>query len=142
MTRLPLAVAVALSLGPQVVFAQSTPPLPTQPPSVLAWVTEDDFRATSSGVLAGWTVVPDRRIQFGARTPVSVSRTTRSTDVEFARFGRGRRETLANTQRRDAAMTPAAIAAGVNRRVRAQGRKRSRILRRSRERSRASARPR
>jgi hypothetical protein len=64
MMRLSVAFAVAMSMGPAAAFAQSTPP-PAHPPAVAA------------------------RIQFGARAPAGVSRPTRGTDVEFARFGRG-----------------------------------------------------
>ena len=139
MTRLPLAVAIALVIGPAVALAQSAPTPPAQPPLVLerihsnfvvapdykvteldgevahlgggyaGWLTEDtlflggaaysvvngsdDFRLTYGGVVAGWTLFPERRIQFGARGLVGLGRATLGTDVEFARFGRGRRGT-------------------------------------------------
>ena len=79
MTRLPVVVAVALSIVPAAALAQSTPPPRTQSPPVLA------------------------RIQFGARAPVGAGRATPGTAVEFARFGRGERGTPASTRRRDAA---------------------------------------
>jgi hypothetical protein len=76
MARLPLTLAVAISIVPGVVLAQS-PPARTQPPSALG------------------------RIQFGAREPVAVGRATRGTDVEFARFGRGGRGTPVSTEPHD-----------------------------------------
>ena len=68
MTRLPVALAVAMSIGPVAVFAQSMPSAQTEQPSE-----------------AG-------RIQFGARGSAPVSRPTHGTDVEFARFGRSTRD--------------------------------------------------
>jgi hypothetical protein len=53
----------------------------------------DDFRLTYGGLVAGWTLFPDRRIQFGTRGLVGIGRATLGTDVEFARFGRGGRGT-------------------------------------------------
>jgi hypothetical protein len=57
----------------------------------------DDFRLTYGGLVAGWTMFPERRIQFGARGLVGVGQATLGTDISFARFGsrprRGRSST-------------------------------------------------
>jgi hypothetical protein len=82
--------------------------------SYAAWMTEntlfaggaaysvanrsDDFKLTYGGLVAGWTLLPDRRIQFGTRALVRLGRATAGTGVEFARFGRGRRGTRVSTR--------------------------------------------
>jgi hypothetical protein len=51
----------------------------------------DDFGLTYGGLVAGWTLFPERRVQFGTRGLVGVGRAGLGTDIEFARFGRGGR---------------------------------------------------
>jgi hypothetical protein len=48
----------------------------------------DDFELTYGGLVGGWTVFPDHRIQFGARGLVGFGRATLGADAPFARFGR------------------------------------------------------
>jgi hypothetical protein len=147
MTRLTLALTIAVLVLPVAGFAQTTPTSPTPPtqgPLVLerihtnfvvapdykiteldgevahlagayaGWLTEDtllvggaaysvanrtdDFKLTYGGLVAGWTLFPDRRIQFGARGLVGLGRATLGTDVAFARFGRGGRDTRVSTR--------------------------------------------
>jgi hypothetical protein len=53
----------------------------------------DDFRLTYGGLLAGWTLFPESRIQFGARGLIGLGRATLGSDVEVLRFGdRGSRD--------------------------------------------------
>ena len=53
----------------------------------------DDFGLTYGGLVAGWTLFPERRIQFGTRGLVGIGRAGLGTNIEFARFGRGGRRT-------------------------------------------------
>jgi hypothetical protein len=85
MTRLTPAVAVALWIGPGVAFAQSPPTPPAPQPVVVA------------------------RIQFGARPVVALDRVTAETDVEFARFGRGRASRDRRSKRAEAAISSTGV---------------------------------
>jgi hypothetical protein len=58
----------------------------------------DDFRLTYGGLVAGWTLFPDRRIQFGTRGLIGLGRARLGRDVEFARFGRGSRAARGSTR--------------------------------------------
>jgi len=46
-----------------------------------------DFELTYGGVLIGWTMPAEHRIQFGARGLVGIGTTTLGTDIEQVRFG-------------------------------------------------------
>jgi hypothetical protein len=48
----------------------------------------DDFRLSYGGVVAGWTLLPERRIQFGLRGLVGLGRATLGSDIDLVRFGR------------------------------------------------------
>jgi hypothetical protein len=43
----------------------------------------DDFKMTYGGLLVGWAMPPERRIQFGARGLVGIGRATLGTDIEL-----------------------------------------------------------
>ena len=49
-----------------------------------------DFKLTYGGLLIGWTMPPEHRIQFGARGLVGVGTATLGTDIEGVRFAGGR----------------------------------------------------
>jgi hypothetical protein len=52
---------------------------------------DDDFGLTYGGLLVGWSMPPERRIQFGARSLVGFGRATLGTDLDVTRSGdRGR----------------------------------------------------
>jgi hypothetical protein len=58
----------------------------------------DDMRLTYGGLAVGWTLFPERRIQFGTRGLVGLGRAGLGTDVAFARFGRGGRGNRVSTR--------------------------------------------